>query len=295
MKLASAIIDGREEAVWVSSQGYVAISRVQEYFGGDNASVRMNQILENPGLLSQLREWTHQITRKGIDLTISVTSLLAPVPWPGKIICVGLNYRSHAQESKMAIPESPVLFNKYNNAVCGSKSVINPPGDARQMDYEAELVLIIGKSGSHIPEEQALDYVAGYCNGNDVSARDLQFRSGQWLLGKSCDHFAPMGPYLVTADEIKDPDNLEITGWRNEEIVQHANTRDMIFSSRELISYISRYMTLSAGDVIFTGTPEGVILGMPSDSQKWLEPGEKISVEIQGMGRLVNEIGAFRA
>lgn len=191
----------------------------------------------------------------------------------------------------MEIPTSPVLFNKYNNTVCGSGTLIDPPDDARQMDYEAELVLVIGKTGSHISEERALDYVAGYCNGNDVSARDLQFRSSQWLLGKSCDHFAPMGPYLVTADEISDPDNLEITGWRNEEIVQHANTRDMIFSCRTLISYISGYMTLNPGDVIFTGTPEGVILGKPPESRKWLEPGEKIAVEIQGLGRLVNEMG----
>ncbi len=291
MKIASAIVGGQEEAVWVASQGYVPVSRLREYFGKDKAPVTMNQILANPLLLHELQDLTNQGVPVEANLTTSVAEILAPIASPGKIICVGLNYRSHVQESQMEIPTSPVLFNKYNNTVCGSGTLIDPPDDARQMDYEAELVLVIGKTGSHISEERALDYVAGYCNGNDVSARDLQFRSSQWLLGKSCDHFAPMGPYLVTADEISDPDNLEITGWRNEEIVQHANTRDMIFSCRTLISYISGYMTLNPGDVIFTGTPEGVILGKPPESRKWLEPGEKIAVEIQGLGRLVNEMG----
>jgi 2-keto-4-pentenoate hydratase/2-oxohepta-3-ene-1,7-dioic acid hydratase in catechol pathway len=291
MKIASAIVGGQEEAVWVASQGYVPVSRLREYFGKDKAPVTMNQILANPLLLHELQDLTNQGVPVEANLTTSVAEILAPIASPGKIICVGLNYRSHVQESQMEIPTSPVLFNKYNNTVCSSGTLIDPPDDARQMDYEAELVLVIGKTGSHISEERALDYVAGYCNGNDVSARDLQFRSSQWLLGKSCDHFAPMGPYLVTADEISDPDNLEITGWRNEEIVQHANTRDMIFSCRTLISYISGYMTLNPGDVIFTGTPEGVILGKPPESRKWLEPGEKIAVEIQGLGRLVNEMG----
>ena len=291
MKIASAIVGGQEEAVWVASQGYVPVSRLREYFGKDKAPVTMNQILANPLLLHELQDLTNQGVPVEANLTTSVAEILAPIASPGKIICVGLNYRSHVQESQMEIRTSPVLFNKYNNTVCGSGTLIDPPDDARQMDYEAELVLVIGKTGSHISEERALDYVAGYCNGNDVSARDLQFRSSQWLLGKSCDHFAPMGPYLVTADEISDPDNLEITGWRNEEIVQHANTRDMIFSCRTLISYISGYMTLNPGDVIFTGTPEGVILGKPPESRKWLEPGEKIAVEIQGLGRLVNEMG----
>ncbi len=291
MKLASAIVNGREEALWVSSGGYVPISRLREYFGGEGEPVIMSRILSDAALQDQLREFTQRATEAGVSLNTSVDRLLAPVPSPGKIICVGLNYRSHAKESQMEIPASPVLFNKYNNTVCGPGTVIDPPDDSGQLDYEAELVVIIGKKGSHIPHEQALDYVAGYCNGNDVSARDLQFRTGQWLLGKSCDQFAPMGPHMVTADEISDPDNLEITGWRNDEMVQHANTRDMIFSCRDLISYISRYITLTPGDVIFTGTPEGVILGKPPESRRWLEPGETISVEIQGLGRLTNEIG----
>ncbi len=291
MKIASAIVNGQEEAVWVASQGYVPISRLREYFGQDKAPVTMSQILASPELLHELQDLSNRARQVEKNLSTPVTEILAPVSSPGKIICVGLNYRSHVEESQMQTSHSPVLFNKYNNTVCGPGTVIDLPEDAWQMDYEAELVLVIGKTGSHISEERALGYVAGYCNGNDVSARDLQFRTPQWLLGKSCDDFAPMGPYLVTADEISDPDNLEITGWRNDEMVQHANTRDMIFSCRTLISYISLYITLNPGDIIFTGTPEGVILGKPPEARKWLEPGEKIAVEIQGLGRLVNEIG----
>lgn len=208
---------------------------------------------------------------------------------PEKIICVGLNYINHAEESKMEIPESPILFNKYNNALTGHKEAVRLPAGATQFDYEAELVAVIGKQANDVSEDEALDHVFGYTVGNDLSARDLQFRTGQWMLGKSSDGFAPLGPYLVTRDEI-DPAGLAIECRVNGEVRQSANTKDMIFNCAHLISYISRYMTLEPGDVIFTGTPDGVILGRPQGTQKWLGPGDEIRVEIEGIGALVNTL-----
>lgn len=208
---------------------------------------------------------------------------------PEKIICVGLNYINHAAESKMAIPESPILFNKFNNALTGHKEPVRLPAGATQFDYEAELVAVIGKQASDVTEDEALDHVFGYTVGNDLSARDLQFRTGQWMLGKSSDGFAPLGPTLVTRDEL-DPGNLTIECKVNGEVRQSANTKDMIFNCAYLISYISKYMTLQPGDVIFTGTPDGVILGYSQENQKWLHAGDEIQVEIQGIGALVNTL-----
>jgi 2-keto-4-pentenoate hydratase/2-oxohepta-3-ene-1,7-dioic acid hydratase in catechol pathway len=153
------------------------------------------------------------------------------------------------------------------------------------------LVIVIGQECRDVSEEHALDYVVGYANGNDLSSRSLQFRTSQWLLGKVLDGFAPVGPYLVTADAVPNPDALSIRGWRNGELVQDSNTSQMIFSCRYLISYLSRYMTLRPGDVIFTGTPEGVILGMPEAERRWMTSGEQFTVAIEGLGELVTKIG----
>ena len=164
------------------------------------------------------------------------------------------------------------------------------PKDAEKFDYEAELVIVIGKEASKVSKEDALSYVFGYTVGNDFSARDLQFRSGQWLLGKSCDDFAPIGPYVVTRDEI-DPQNLEIKCTVNGELRQSANTRDMIFDCATIISYVSQYMTLKPGDIIFSGTPDGVILGYPTERQQWLKKGDEVIVSIEHIGELVNVVG----
>lgn len=295
MKLATAMVNGQEDVLWVANEGYVALSQLRAAYGGKNTPITMARLLADGELLNECRSLTQKAVQDGRIQKASAERLLAPVPHPGKILCVGLNYRPHARESQMEIPSHPVLFNKYANAVCGSGDAIHAPFDAKELDYEAELVIIMGKSCSQVSEEDALGYVFGYCNGNDVSARDLQFRTGQWLLGKACDQFAPMGPYVVTADELTDPDNLEIRGLRNGKVVQNANTRDMIFSCRYLISYISRYMTLEPGDVIFTGTPEGVILGKSPAERDWLQAGEHFAVNIEGLGTLDNEIGASRS
>ena len=206
---------------------------------------------------------------------------------PEKVICVGLNYRKHAVESNMAIPKTPVLFSKFNNSLTGHLHEVDVSG-LEQLDYEAELGVVIGKTAKNVSVEDALDYVFGYCNANDLSERALQFLSGQWFVGKSIDDFLPTGPYLVTADEVGDPQSLTIRGWLNGELRQDSTTSDMIFSVAECISYISQYMTLKPGDLIATGTPEGVILG--HENKIWMKPGDEYSVEIGNLGRLSNSL-----
>lgn len=213
------------------------------------------------------------------------------VTYPEKIICVGLNYRRHAREVKMAIPNQPVLFSKYNNSLSAHKGAIKLPVEvARKFDYETELVILMGRNAKNVSEADALSYVAGYCTGNDFSARDLQFdNGGQWMLGKTLDQFAPLGPYMVTADQVN-PDLLKIECRVNGETRQSSCTDDFIFSSARVVSYISRHMMLRAGDIIFTGTPEGVILGQPSDQQVWLRAGDKIACSVEKLGELEFEL-----
>ncbi len=210
------------------------------------------------------------------------------VPNPGKILCVGLNYRKHAAESGMAEPQEPVLFSKFNNALAAPNADIPMQADWTAVDYESELGVIMGKTARNVDVDDALDCVFGYCNMNDLSERDLQMRSGQWLLGKTLDKFLPLGPYVVTADAIPDPQNLSIKGWMNGELRQDSNTADMIFSVAEVIAYASQVMTLSPGDIISTGTPEGVILGR--QPRVWMQPGDEYIVEVAGLGRLVNRM-----
>ncbi|USG67379.1 fumarylacetoacetate hydrolase family protein [Brevibacillus ruminantium] len=210
------------------------------------------------------------------------------VPEPSKIICVGLNYKKHADECNMAHPTSPILFSKFSNALAGHGEAVPLPPASEQVDYEAELAIVIGKQASRVTREEALSVVYGYCNANDVSARDLQFATSQWLLGKTCDKFCPIGPYLVSADEVGDPDNLRIRAFVNGEMRQNSSTSDMIFPCQEIISYISHHMTLYPGDVILTGTPEGVITGYPVEKRVWLKEGDEVTVEIEKLGRLTN-------
>lgn len=209
---------------------------------------------------------------------------------PEKILCVGLNYTRHAQESGAAIPTSPVLFSKFNNTLASHGDNIPLPTNAEKYDYEVELGVIIGKSARYVSEEDALNYVFGYCTIDDLSVRDLQMRTSQWLLGKTLDKFMPMGPYIVTADEVPDPQNLELGCWVNGERRQNSNTADMIFSVAQVISYASQYMTLKPGDIISTGTPEGVVLGMTP--QVWLQPGDEVTCEVTGLGKLTNRFVA---
>ena len=206
---------------------------------------------------------------------------------PEKIVCVGLNYRKHAIEVKSPIPKAPILFNKFNNSLSEHNGKVKLPVDlATKFDHEVELVIIIGKEAKNVSEADALTYVAGYATGNDFSARDLQLETGgQWMIGKTPDQFGPLGPYLVTADQV-DPDNLKIECRINGETRQSSNTSDLIFNTRNMVSYISRYMTLRAGDIIFTGTPEGVIQGKAPEKRVWLKPGDKVACSLEKLGEL---------
>jgi 2-keto-4-pentenoate hydratase/2-oxohepta-3-ene-1,7-dioic acid hydratase in catechol pathway len=207
---------------------------------------------------------------------------------PNKIICSGANYRAHVAEANLAIPEYPIYFPKYQNSLAAHNEVIVPPAITEQVDYEVEMVVVIGKHARNVSQEDALDFVFGYATGNDFSARDLQFRGVQWMYGKAIDQFAPIGPYLVTADEVPNPQNLDLKLWVNGDLRQNSNTENMIFPIAELISDLSHVMTLEAGDVIFTGTPEGVIVGR--NQKDWLQPGDEIVCEVEGLGRLVNTL-----
>ena len=206
---------------------------------------------------------------------------------PEKIVCVGLNYRKHAQEIGAPVPKQPVLFNKFNNALNAHEGSIKLPVEvARNFDYEVELVMVIGRQAKNVSEADALSYVAGYCTGNDFTARDLQLETGgQWMAGKTPDQFAPLGPYLVTADQI-DPDLLKIECRVNGETRQSSSTSDFIFNTRQQISYISRILTLRPGDIVFTGTPEGVIQGKPKDQRVWLKAGDKVACSLEKLGEL---------
>ncbi len=206
---------------------------------------------------------------------------------PAKVVCVGLNYLQHAIESGLPVPKEPLLFNKFDNAIAAHKQDVDISG-LTQVDYESELAVVIGKQAKRVSTENALDYVLGYCNADDISEREMQFRTGQWMLGKSLDHFLPIGPYLVTTDEIPNPNDLTIKGWLNGELRQDSHTSDMIFSVAECISYISNVMTLKPGDIIITGTPFGVIFGM--EEKVWMQPGDEYTVEIEGLGKLSNRM-----
>lgn len=207
---------------------------------------------------------------------------------PSKIICVGLNYQRHAKESNMEPPKYPVLFNKFNNTLVDYGKNIPLGEEGIEFDYEVELGVVIGKTCKNVSEESALDYVLGYCAANDLSCRDLQFKTPQWLLGKSLDKFLPLGKYLVTNDEIEDCQKLKLSCYLNDELRQDSNTADMIFSVPEIIAFISRHMTLEPGDLILTGTPEGVIMGMKE--KKWLKPGDTVKVEIEKLGSTTNNM-----
>jgi 2-keto-4-pentenoate hydratase/2-oxohepta-3-ene-1,7-dioic acid hydratase in catechol pathway len=209
------------------------------------------------------------------------------VPRPGKIICVGLNYRQHAQETGNPIPPVPILFNKYNNSLVGHRGRIRLPSKvSTQFDYEVELVIVMGRKARDVPEDKALSFVFGYANGNDFTARDLMRVTSQLMLGKTCDDFAPLGPWVVTADQIPDPQNLKIATCVNGERRQNSNTSDMIFNCAQIVSYCSRHMTLLPGDIIYTGTPQGVILGYPREKQVWLKAGDKVVTEVEKCGSL---------
>jgi 2-keto-4-pentenoate hydratase/2-oxohepta-3-ene-1,7-dioic acid hydratase in catechol pathway len=230
--------------------------------------------------------------QNAVRIPVQAAVLMPPVPDPGKILCIGLNYRDHARENNRAIPTEPVLFAKFNNTLIGDGTPIRLPAVSKKVDYEAELVVVIGKPGRDIAEADAIDHVAGYTVGHDVSARDWQFKGEekQWVIGKTFDTFAPIGPHLVMADEVADPHNLQVRLRLNGETMQDSNTREFIFTVPQLIAYLSQVVTLEPGDLIFTGTPPGV--GVARKPPVFLKAGDQVEVEIEGIGVLRNPVVA---
>ena len=284
MKLINYISNGGTRlGIW-TERGVIDIEQAASGFSMDVPADMMGVIAQGPVALEKLKtlegEAAPSISEDGLAFAPCVQN-------PEKIICVGLNYKDHIKETGMDAPQYPILFSKFNNALAAHMQAVRLPGAAGQVDYEAELVAVIGKEASCVGEEEALSCVFGYTAGNDLSARDLQSRTGQWLLGKSCDGFAPIGPCLVTADAL-DPGSLGILCEVNGEVRQSGNTSQMVFGCAQIISYASQHMTLKPGDLIFTGTPSGVIAGYPEDRRVWLKPGDEITVSIDEIGSLTN-------
>jgi 2-keto-4-pentenoate hydratase/2-oxohepta-3-ene-1,7-dioic acid hydratase in catechol pathway len=233
-----------------------------------------------------------QLDETGLNLLapLSSVTLEPPVQRPSKILCIGLNYRDHAIESKMEPPKFPTVFTKYPLALIGDGQPILLPRATQQPDYEVELAVVIGQGGRNIPEAEWEDHVFGYTIMNDVSARDVQLATSQWTLGKNFPTFAPMGPWIVSKDEVPDPHQLDISLAINGETLQKSNTRELIFKLPRLISYISTMMPLVPGDIISTGTPAGV--GMGRTPQRWLRPGDEVVLNVSGIGTLKNPVVA---
>ncbi|MGQ9487512.1 MAG: fumarylacetoacetate hydrolase family protein [Armatimonadota bacterium] len=223
-----------------------------------------------------------------VSLPLSEVTLLPPVTRPQKVLAIGANYKAHCAESGMPVPQKPIVFVKVTSALTAHGEAIVYPRITQELDYEGELAVIVGKRARHVPEEDAMQYIAGYTIMNDVSARDLQRTEGQWSRAKGCDTFAPCGPWLVTADEIADPHNLTIETRVNGEVRQQASTGDMIFPIPFLIAYITSAMTLVPGDIITTGTPAGV--GVYRQPKGLLQPGDEVSICIEGIGELRNHV-----
>lgn len=236
----------------------------------------------NPSNLERLRAWA-KVNADSVPAVKQGTRLGSAVARPGKLICIGLNFSDHAEESGMDIPKEPIVFFKATSAMCGPHDNVVIPKNSEKTDWEVELAFVVGKEASYVSEEEALDHVAGYVLHNDYSEREFQIeRGGQWVKGKSCDTFAPLGPFLATADEIKNPENLKMWLKVNGETVQNGNTKKLIFGIAHLVSYLSQFMTLEPGDIVSTGTPPGVGLGF--DPPRYLKAGDIVELGIDGLG-----------
>jgi 2-keto-4-pentenoate hydratase/2-oxohepta-3-ene-1,7-dioic acid hydratase in catechol pathway len=299
MKLLTFINDGNYQLGVVTEKGILDVASALKAMPaqhGDSVPTTVHNVIDGgAAAVARLVQFTDQAlvaAGAGSSYLLDEAKLtLGPcVTHPNKIICVGLNYRKHAEETNSPIPQYPILFNKFNNTLTGHGDDIPLPKVTKKVDYEAELVIVIGKTAKYVAKEDALNHVFGYCNVNDLSARDLQLRTQQWLLGKSCDKFSPLGPYLVSADEVGNPNDLDIKCTVNGEVRQHSNTSDMVFHCDEIVSYISQHMTLVPGDIILTGTPEGVVLGYPEDKQVYLKDGDIVTIEIEKLGKLTNRL-----
>jgi len=274
-----------------TDEGVIDVKKAVEVFPENGVATDMMELIEGGDeAVRRLEQFVKSLDYKGAGFVKKESEIEwgPAVTKPSKIICVGLNYKKHADETKAKYPEVPILFNKFDNALTGHLAEIEVPRTTERLDHEVELGIVIGKTGKFIEEENALEFVLGYCTTNDLSARDIQKRTPQWMVGKTNDGFAPVGPYLVTKSEVENPNSLQLTTTVNGEVRQNSNTADMIFSCEQLISYISNYMTLKPGDLIMTGTPEGVILGRPMEERVYLQPGDTVTVEVEKLGALTN-------
>lgn len=273
MKLIRFGLPGQEKPGIVTAAGMFDVSAFGEDFG--------EQFLANNGL-ERLSQWWEQNSASCPQVPAG-TRLGAPFLRPSKIVCIGLNYADHARETNAPIPTEPIVFFKSTTALVGPNDDLVIPRNSEKTDWEVELAVVIGKKASYVEEKEALDYVAGYCLHNDYSERAFQLeRNGQWVKGKSCDTFAPMGPWLATKDEIADVNNLRLWLTVNGQKMQDGNTSNFIFNVQKVVSYLSQFMTLLPGDVISTGTPAGVGLGM--NPQVYIKPGDVVELGIDGLG-----------
>lgn len=275
MKLANIIVDGKTHLALVTERGLVDAA---------GAGVSMEQVIAGQGM-EKLRALAADSSLPRVEAPV-YANVLSQV---GKLVCVGLNYKAHAAGINMQLPEYPILFSKFANALAPCGGAVTLPSWEQSYDYEAELVIVMGKSAWNVGEEEAMDHVFGYTCGNDMSLRDAQMRSGQWLIGKTMPGFAPCGPCIVTADELDPGVGLSIRSRVNGELRQNGSTADMIFDCARIISYASRYIALEPGDLIFTGTPSGVALEKDT-AARWLKPGDLVEVEIEGIGTLTNRM-----
>ncbi|WP_337174294.1 fumarylacetoacetate hydrolase family protein [Paludisphaera sp.] len=283
MRFVTIATDRGPRACGVLPDGYVDLNAADP---GLPASLKDILALGPDGA----RRASEATAKAGATIDPSRAKLLPPIPDPRKILCIGLNYRDHAAETNSPIPSEPILFAKYPNTLIAHGEPILLPAESRQVDYEAELVVVVGRGGRRIPRERAMEHVGGYMPGHDVSARDWQIgRPGkQWTAGKTFDTFAPTGPELTSADAVPDPHALGIRLRLNGETMQDSSTSQLIFTVADLIAHLSAIMTLAPGDLIFTGTPPGV--GMARKPPVWLQPGDVVEIEIDGMTTLRNPV-----
>jgi 2-keto-4-pentenoate hydratase/2-oxohepta-3-ene-1,7-dioic acid hydratase in catechol pathway len=249
----------------------------------------LSVIAGGPDALERVRRWIQSPPAGAVAKRADIR-LRAPILRPPKIICVGLNYRDHAVESNLAIPEVPTVFCKFHTAILGPDEPVILPKASSKPDYEAEFAFVIGKGGRHIAKDSWQEHIFGYMNLNDVSARDFQMATTQWMMGKTFDTFAPTGPWLTTADEIPDPHALDISLTLSGEVMQHSNTHELIFRIPDLISYLSSVFTLEPGDIVSTGTPSGV--GFARKPPRFLRAGDEMVVRVAGLGELRNPVVA---
>ncbi|MDO7488700.1 fumarylacetoacetate hydrolase family protein [Peribacillus frigoritolerans] len=287
MKIATFSVQTEQHIGLVQDDQIISLTAL----GPEEFPACMKKFIERS---SELRTRAEQLIEQRMNedaiFKPSEVKILPPIAKPDKIICVGLNYFDHCKETGMEPPVSPVIFSKYSNAIAGHNDAIEIPINSNEVDFEAELAFVIGREAKHVSEDEAIEYVFGYTIINDISARDLQFQDGQWSRGKTADTFAPLGPVIVTHDEVGDPHKLAIKLELNGEIMQDSNTSNLIFTVPKIISFLSQSMTLMPGDLIATGTPPGV--GMGRNPKIWLKNGDRINISIEKIGTLSNYVKA---